>query len=130
MRGSTACTAYSRYILDVGQSQDWIALQMALAPCLIGYSAIARRLAADKHTLQQGNRYWRWVENYTADDYTEAVRLGSGTSSSILSSSCLMPAELLEKHLVDVSPHRLDELIDIFMRATELEIRFWDAGLV
>ncbi|CAI7579527.1 Phosphomethylpyrimidine kinase type-1 [Penicillium manginii] len=109
-----ACTAYSRYILDVGQSEDWLALQMALAPCLIGYGAIARRLHSDEATLREGNQYLKWIENYVADDYTEAVRLGS---------------ELLEKHMQKVSPSRMEELIRIFMRATELEIRFWDMGL-
>ncbi|CAG8425233.1 unnamed protein product [Penicillium salamii] len=109
-----ACTAYSRYILDVGQSEDWLALQMALAPCLIGYGAIAKRLHADAGTLRQGNQYWKWIENYVADDYTEAVQLGSA---------------LLEKHMQLVSPSRMDELIKIFVRATELEIRFWDMGL-
>ena len=73
-----ACTAYSRYILDVGQSEDWLALQMALAPCLIGYGAIAKRLHSDKGTLREGNKYWKWIENYVAEDYAEAVRLGSG----------------------------------------------------
>lgn len=80
----TACTAYSRYILDVGQSDDWLALQMALAPCLIGYGAIARRLYTEKSTVREGNRYWKWIENYVADDYTEAVQLGSGTDSFTL----------------------------------------------
>jgi thiaminase len=62
----------------VGQSEDWLALQMALAPCLIGYGAIAKRLYTEKETLREGNRYWQWIENYVAEDYTEAVRLGSG----------------------------------------------------
>ncbi|KAH8424555.1 putative thiamine biosynthesis protein (Thi-4) [Aspergillus melleus] len=109
-----ACTAYSRYILDVGQSEDWLALQMALAPCLIGYGAIAQRLHSEKDTVREGNRYWKWIENYVADDYTEAVRLGS---------------ELLERHMREVSPSRVEELIKIFIRATELEISFWDMGL-
>lgn len=74
----SACTAYSRYILDVGQSEDWLALQMALAPCLIGYGAIAKRLHSEKGTLREGNLFWKWIENYVAEDYTEAVRLGSG----------------------------------------------------
>ena len=63
----------------MGQSEDWLALQMALAPCLIGYGAIAKRLYSAGETLREGNRYWKWIENYVADDYTEAVRLGSGT---------------------------------------------------
>lgn len=36
---------------------------------------------------------------------------------------------LLEKHMPLVSPSRMEELIKIFIRATELEIRFWDMGL-
>ncbi|KAJ5112483.1 hypothetical protein N7532_000528 [Penicillium argentinense] len=109
-----ACTAYSRYILDVGQSEDWLALQMALAPCLIGYGAIARRLYSEEGTLREGNHYWKWIENYVAEDYTEAVRLGS---------------QLLEQHMQKVSPSRMEELIQIFIRATDLEISFWDMGL-
>ncbi|KAL2793564.1 hypothetical protein BJX66DRAFT_325983 [Aspergillus keveii] len=109
-----ACTAYSRYILDVGQSEDWLALQVALAPCLIGYGAIAQRLYTEEKTLRDGNQYWKWIENYVAEDYTEAVRLGS---------------ELLETHMRKVSPSRMEELIKIFIRATELEIEFWSMGL-
>ncbi|KAL5047285.1 hypothetical protein BDW71DRAFT_197019 [Aspergillus fruticulosus] len=110
---TTACTAYSRYILDVGQSEDWLALQVALAPCLIGYGAIAQRLHAEEKTLREGNRYWKWIENYVAEDYTEAVRLGS---------------ELLETHMRKVSPSRMEELIKIFIRATELEISSGGGG--
>jgi hydroxymethylpyrimidine kinase/phosphomethylpyrimidine kinase len=77
---SLACTAYSRYILDVGASGDWLALQMSLLPCLLGYGVAASRLFAEKESVkaEQGNRYWKWVENYVADDYREAVRVGSG----------------------------------------------------
>lgn len=59
-------------------SQDWLALQVALAPCLIGYGAIARRLYEDPKTKREGNVYWKWIENYVADDYVEAVVVGSG----------------------------------------------------
>lgn len=127
----TACTAYSRYLLDVGQSQDWLALQMALAPCLIGYGAIARRLYTEERTLREGNQYWKWIENYVAEDYTEAVRLGSGMWPFQMNRdfSDLLGIELLEEHLQQVSPSRMEELIGIFIRATELEIQFWDMGL-
>jgi thiaminase len=49
-----------------------------MAPCLIGYGAIAKRLYGDKATKREGNIYWKWIENYVADDYTEAVKTGSG----------------------------------------------------
>jgi thiaminase II len=110
---SLACTAYSRYVLDIGASQDWIALQMALAPCLLGYAEVAARLHGDPLSVsaEKGNRYWRWVENYVAEDYCEAVRVGR---------------ELIETHIVKQSPSRIEELIAIFVRATEMEVRFWD----
>ncbi|KAK2740212.1 DNA-directed DNA polymerase alpha catalytic subunit pol1 [Myotisia sp. PD_48] len=111
---SQACVAYSRYILDVGQSGDWLALQVALAPCLIGYGAIAKRLFKSEQSVKEGNKYWKWIENYVADDYSSAVKLG---------------AALIEKHIAEVSPSRLEELIRIFVRTTELEIGFWDMGL-
>ena len=77
---SLACTAYSRYILDIGQSQDWLALQMSLAPCLLGYGQAARRLHSQHADTPQreANRYWKWIENYVADDYVEAIEKGSG----------------------------------------------------
>jgi thiaminase len=74
---------YDRYVLDIGQSEDWLALQMSMAPCLIGYGDIAKRLHSDPKTKRDGNIYWKWIENYVADDYTEAVRVGCGKSLSI-----------------------------------------------
>jgi thiaminase len=77
---ATACTAYSRYILDVGQSQDWLALQVALLPCLLGYGMIGRRLKDLQTTnpSKEPNAYLTWINNYVADDYTEAVQTGRG----------------------------------------------------
>ncbi|KAJ9609676.1 trifunctional hydroxymethylpyrimidine kinase/phosphomethylpyrimidine kinase/thiaminase [Cladophialophora chaetospira] len=110
---SLACTAYSRYVLDIGASQDWLALQMALAPCLLGYGMTAERLVSEVESVtgEKGNRYWRWVENYVAEDYKDAVRVGR---------------ELIESNIAKQSPSRVEELIAIFVRATEMEVRFWD----
>ena len=51
---------------------------MALAPCLLGYGAAAQRLYSSAESVKQGNPYWKWIENYVADDYMEAIRKGSG----------------------------------------------------
>lgn len=69
-----ACTAYTRYVLDIGQSQDYIALLVALTPCIIGYQTIARQLVASP-TLKRGgdNPYWEWIEMYMGEEYAEAV---------------------------------------------------------
>lgn len=67
-----------RYVLDIGQSQDWLGLQVALAPCLLGYGALAKMLHGDPKSVREGNHYWNWIENYVADDYVQAVKTGSG----------------------------------------------------
>nr|POF13321.1 putative hydroxymethylpyrimidine/phosphomethylpyrimidine kinase 2 [Quercus suber] len=84
---SQACTAYTRYVLDIGMSEDWLALQIALLPCLLGYAVIAKNL----HELQQKippklapNRYLTWINNYIAEDYATAVEKGSGESATFL----------------------------------------------
>lgn len=69
---------YTSYVLDIGQSEDWFALQVAFAPCVLGYGQIARRLYDDPRTVREGNKYWKWIETYVADDYTETVRIESG----------------------------------------------------
>lgn len=77
---SQACTAYSRYVLDIGQSEDWLALQIALLPCLLGYGMIAARLKAEQEgrTMGTANRYQTWIDNYVAEDYVRAVQTGRG----------------------------------------------------
>jgi thiaminase len=68
-----------RYVLDIGHSEDWLALQISMAPCLIGYGVIANRLYDDPNTKREGNLYWSWIKTYVAEDYTEAVKVGTGT---------------------------------------------------
>lgn len=111
-----ACTAYSRWILDVGQSQDWLALQIAMLPCLLGYHMIGHRLHSiqDPKAPENANRYKKWIENYVAEDYTAAVEEGRA---------------LIEKHVKRQSPERIEELVKIFTRATAMETGFWDMAM-
>lgn len=101
-----ACTAYTRYVLDVGQAGDWLGLQVALAPCLLGYGAVAQMLHGAAETARgDDNVYYKWILNYVADDYTAAVRTGS---------------ELIESHAVRLGPSRVEELVKIFIHATKV----------
>lgn len=79
---------------------------MALAPCLLGYGAIAKHLYASP-TSKTGddNLYWSWIANYVADDYATAVKTG---------------CELLERHAVLQSPGRIEELVGVFVHATKV----------
>ena len=51
---------------------------MALAPCLLGYGAAAKMLHDHENTVRENNTYWAWIKNYNEEDYTDAVKLGSG----------------------------------------------------
>lgn len=109
-----ACTAYTRYVLDVGQKEDWFGLQVVLLPCMIGYGQIARRLYDDPSTKREGNSYFNWIEQYVGADYEEAMRSGRA---------------MVEEHATKQSASRIDELARIFIHATKMETGFWEMGL-
>jgi thiaminase len=110
-------------MLDVGQSEDWLALQIAMAPCLIGYGHIAQRLHADPLTKREGNIYWKWIENYVAEDFVEAVLVGSGMpSDQSIRYMTNSVADLIERHAVLQSPSRIEELAAIFIHATKVGV--------
>lgn len=134
----TACTAYTRYIfqsnlvgvhltnkapryvLDIGQSEDSLALEIALFPCLLGYGRIARRLYEDSQTVKN-SRYWKWIETYVAEDYCEAMRAGIGKLRGLwISKSLTETTEMIEEAATRQSVSRIDELAKIFVHATKV----------
>lgn len=72
-----------RYVLDIGMSEDWLALQMAMAPCAIGYAEIGRRLFNDGATKRDGNPYWKWIEMYAGEDFIKSVKTMTGRYSPL-----------------------------------------------
>ena len=61
--------AYTRYVLDTGMRGDLLALQVALAPCVIGYAEIAARLAARPEAHAETNPYRGWIAEYAGAPY-------------------------------------------------------------
>ncbi|KAF9101749.1 hypothetical protein BGX29_005286 [Mortierella sp. GBA35] len=114
---SMANVAYTRYVLDIGMTGDLLELGLAIAPCLIGYGEIGRRLYNDPRTLKDdANPYWEWIKNYEASDYQSAVTRGIVN----LERQC---------NIQQPSSHRLKQLEEVFRTATRLEISFWDMAL-
>ena len=64
--------------------------------------------------IVDGNEYFRWIENYVAEDYGEALKTGR---------------KLLEDHAVRLSPERVEDMVEIFREGTRLEALFWGMGL-
>ena len=110
-----ATIAYTRFVLDAGQSGDLLDLFVALAPCMIGYGEIGARLASEPGGLDKENPYSVWISEYSSDEYQE---ISKGT------------IELLDKLAkMYLTEARYPKLRELFRQATRLEADFWQMGL-
>src|SRR5438105_13747634 len=66
--------AYTRFVLDRGLAGDRLDLEVALAPCVIGYAEIARERLADAATRRDGNPYREWLKMYAGAEYQGLAR--------------------------------------------------------
>lgn len=107
--------AYTRYVLERGLAGDVLDLEVALAPCVIGYAEIGARMAADPALRREGNPYRAWQEMYGGAEFqavaAEAIarldRIGAARGAEA----------------------RWSELVRTFEAACRLEARFWQMGL-
>ncbi len=112
---ATGTVAYTRLVLDAGQSGSLTELYAALAPCSIGYGFIGRWLAESKETVWEGNSYREWIETYNCEEYQASV------TDTI---------EQLDELLADIPENSLTatRVKKIFRNATRMEIAFWEQG--
>lgn len=113
---TTATIAYTRYVLDQGQQGDVVDLQVALAPCMVGYAEIANRIKAGSDTVLEGNPYREWIEMYASDAFQDLAR----------SEIALLDRLARERG----GSLRRDALLEVFRQACHLEAAFWEQGLV
>lgn len=124
LQPAAPCIAYCDYLLQLGKTEDFLGIKVALAPCLHGYAEAGEygKNIRERHDPldlgivepEQSDTYAAWLGDYTSDWYLEAHNKGRDTLDEI----CLQQ---------DVSAERLEELVEIFNRATVLEVEFWDA---
>ncbi len=109
------CVAYTRYVLERGAAGDILDLHAALAPCIVGYGEIGRRLAADPATVTEGNPYRDWIAMYAGDEYQQ-----------VAAEEIALLDRLMARRGGD---GRLPALQETFRAATRLEADFWQMGL-
>src|SRR5260370_14074142 len=63
--------AYTRFVLDRGVAGDRLDLEVALAPCIVGYAVIAAERIGEPATRLESNPYREWLEMYAGLDYQE-----------------------------------------------------------
>ena len=107
--------AYTRIVLDRGHSGDKLDLDVALAPCVVGYAEAVARLLADPATTYAANPYAAWIDAYAGADYRGWV---TGCIEKLDSLGAAKGAEA-----------RYPELLASFRTATLLETAFWDMAM-
>lgn len=112
---ASATMAYTRYVLEKGHQGDLLDLYVALAPCVMGYGEIGRRLASDPDTRRGSNPFGPWIEMYAGDDYQSVARAHGETLDRLWARRA--------------GRERLDELSRVFEEASRLEADFWQMGL-
>ncbi len=107
--------AYTRWVLDRGISGDILDLEVALAPCTIGYGEIALTVEASPLRRRGGNPYESWIGMYAGKEY-QALARGAAQRLDALGRSHGGAA-------------RFAALSADFGKAARLEADFWQMGL-
>lgn len=107
--------AYTRFVLDRGLAGDRLDLEVALAPCIVGYAEIVAERMADPRTKLAGNPYKSWLDMYAGGEYQALA----GEAKAALD----------EQFARRGSEGRLPSLAAAFTAATRLEADFWQMGL-
>lgn len=104
--------AYTRYVLERGMAGDILDLEVALAPCILGYGEIGRALAP---RATPENPYAGWIAMYAGEDYQQLCADRAARLDSLLEARG--------------GAARFTELAKTFGQATRLEAGFWSMGL-
>lgn len=113
-----ATVAYTRYVLDTGMAGDLLELQIALAPCQIGYAEIGTHLEP-KLEENPDHQYKEWIQEYAGDAFQDQAEYMTNLLDELLG----VPA-------LDIKgSQRYERLLNIFRTATRLEADFWQQAL-
>jgi thiaminase/transcriptional activator TenA len=109
--------AYTRYVLELGYSGDFLDLLSALAPCVLGYGEIGINL---KDSNPKISMYRKWIETYSSSEYQNV---------------CFNVGKLIDKSFQlrlgenYTNTYKWKKTNQIFKKATSLEVDFWNMAL-
>ena len=110
---STACVAYTRYVLDCGMNGDLAQLYAGLIPCFLGYAKVADYINENNLSVEN-NKYQSWIDMYSSKEYQEGAKQAT---------------KFFEELCKDSSKKQMEKIQNIFTTATRMEISFWQMGL-
>ncbi|MBL6850774.1 MAG: thiaminase II [Alphaproteobacteria bacterium] len=109
--------AYTRYVLELGYSGDFLDLLSALAPCVLGYGEIGINL---QNSSPKVSMYKKWIETYSSSEYQNV---------------CFNVGKLIDKSFLlrlgenYTKTYKWKKANQIFKKATSLEVDFWNMAL-
>lgn len=109
---SPATIAYSRYILDAAMSGSLVELYAAIAPCLMGYGEIGKRIK--EQGFVAGNPYQIWIDVFASDEFQAITAQNEAHINELLA---------------DASPTQADKFQRLFNTASRMETNFWQMAL-
>ncbi|WP_201574360.1 thiaminase II [Psychrobacter sp. H8-1] len=109
---SAATIAYSRYILDAAMSGSLAELYAAIAPCLMGYGEIGKRIKAEGFIA--GNPYQPWIDVFSSDEFQAITAQNEAQIDALLA---------------EASPAQADKFQQLFDTAARMEVNFWQQAL-
>lgn len=109
-----ATMAYTRYVLERGLAGDLLDLYVALAPCIVGYAEIGRRLHEPAETAFEDSPYGEWIATYASAEYQEVASAHKAQMGHLMARRG--------------GEGRMSSLRTTFRQATRLEAAFWDMG--
>ena len=109
--------AYTRYVLELGYSGDFLDLLSALAPCVLGYGEIGMN---GKNLKIKTPMYQNWIDTYSSDEYQDVCKNVA---------NLIDQAFLLRLGSDYVNTYKWNKVNKIFNKATLLEIDFWNMAL-
>jgi thiaminase/transcriptional activator TenA len=109
---SAVTIAYSRYILDAAMSGSLAELYAAIAPCLMGYGEIGRRIKDEGFIAD--NPYQSWIDVFSSDEFQVITAQNEAQINTLLA---------------DARPAQADKFQRLFNTAARMEVNFWQQAL-
>jgi thiaminase (transcriptional activator TenA) len=104
-RAAPATAAYANFVLAVAESEPVGHIVATMTPCMRLYAYLGQRLAAQ---IKPDNPFREWVQTYSSTQFEASTRRLEG---------------LLDRYGGD-----RDRLADLYRRAMELELAFFDSA--
>ena len=109
---SAVTIAYSRYILDAAMTGSLAELYAAIAPCLMGYGEIGKRIKEQGFITD--NPYQPWINVFSSDEFQAITAQNEAQINTLLAAA---------------SPAQSDKFQRLFNTATRMEVNFWQQAL-